>query len=93
MLQGGLPVSTSPKDLVASYGHTLDFDRLLATPRTILICWAVAALLLMAAGLPVTIDTTRWLGCGIAPQCDRLAHPPGQPNLSTTAVRYRNPPR
>ena len=82
-------MSTSPNDLVASYGHALDFDRLLATPRTIVICWAVAALLLMASGLPVTIDTTRGLGCGIPPQCDRLVHDRAGPNVSTTAVPHR----
>jgi hypothetical protein len=51
-------VSTSSRDLVCDYGRTLDFDRLLATPRTIVVCWCVSALLLLAAGLPVALEAT-----------------------------------
>ncbi len=82
---------TSAKDLVSSYGHALDFDRLLATPKTIAICWCVAALLTLASGLPITLETIRSLACGAASQHDRLADDPVRVNL--TAVAAQRPSR
>jgi hypothetical protein len=38
------------QDFTRSYGDT-DCDRLLATPRTIAICWCGCAVLMLAAGL------------------------------------------
>lgn len=74
---------TSAKDLVSSYGHALDFDRLLATPKTIAICWSVAALLILASGVPDMVETTRSPTRDGAPQRGRLAHDPVRANLSS----------
>jgi hypothetical protein len=76
---------TTSRDLMSSYGGNCDFDRLLATPKTIAICWAVAALLVLASGLPVAVETTHVLARGIAPQAERLAHAAAHPTLSTAA--------
>jgi hypothetical protein len=67
-------MSTPSRDLVDDYGRTPDFDRLLATPRTIVVCWCVSALLLLAASLPVALDATRALVRDVVPWHDRLAH-------------------
>ncbi len=78
---------TSPKDLVSSYGHALDFDRLLATPKTVAICWGVAALLMLASSLPSTLETIHALAWGAASRHDRLADDPVRGNLTAAAAQ------
>jgi len=65
-------------DLVRDYGHALDFDRLLATPRTIIVCWCLSALLLLAASMPTAFDVTRSLARDVMPRHELLAHSAGE---------------